>query len=90
MGVAQSVIFEWCHGHECERIPAEIRGTLGYWRTYSRKHVFWQNPQGSWTVDVLTPQGQLLKRMRFAVTATVPSVTGQSVTGSSTTEPAPL
>jgi len=96
MGVAQSVVFEWCHGRVCERIASEIRGTMGYWRTYSRKHVFWQNPQGNWTVDVLTPQGQLLKRLRFEVVAasvTTPvttRVTAPASTTSSVTESAPL
>lgn len=67
MGVAQSVIFEWCHQGDCERITSEIRGTAGYWRTYSRKQNFPQDAVGKWTVDVLTPQGQLLERMRFEV-----------------------
>ena len=91
MGVAQSVIFEWCHDRQCERIASEIRGTMGYWRTYSRKHVFWKNPQGNWTVDVLTPQGQLLKRMRFEVTAATvaaPSVATPAVTTPAVTTPA--
>jgi hypothetical protein len=67
MGVAQSVIFEWCHTGDCERIASEVRGTEGYWRTYSRKQNFPQDAVGKWTVDVLTPEGQLLKRMRFDV-----------------------
>lgn len=68
-GVAQSVIFEWRHRGEIERIPAEIRGgnDTGY-RTFARKQMFPQDSRGDWTVDVVTPQGQLLRRMQFRVT----------------------
>jgi hypothetical protein len=67
-GVAQSVIFEWRHRNDVERIPAEIRGGNDRgWRTYSRKGVFPQDARGQWIVDVKTPQGQLLKRMQFSV-----------------------
>jgi hypothetical protein len=67
-GVAQSIIFEWHHAGEDERITAEIYGgNDSGWRTYSRKEVFPANAPGDWTVDVKTPQGQLLKRMQFVV-----------------------
>lgn len=67
-GVAQSIIFEWRHHGEVERIPAEIHGGNDRgWRTYSRKESFPANAQGRWIVDVKTPQGQLLRRMRFVV-----------------------
>jgi len=67
-GVAQSIIFEWRHGDESERIVANIHGgnEIG-WRTYSRKQAFPKDARGTWTVDVLTPQRQLLKRLRFEV-----------------------
>lgn len=67
-GVAQSVIFEWRHGDESEHIVAEIHGgnEIG-WRTYSRKQVFPKDSRGVWIVDVLTPQQQLIKRLRFEV-----------------------
>jgi uncharacterized protein DUF5924/DUF2914 family protein len=67
-GLAQSVVFEWRHGREVERIEHEIHGGReeGY-RTYSRKQLFPADPLGRWTVDILTPQGQLLKRLRFNV-----------------------
>jgi hypothetical protein len=69
-GVAQSVIFEWRHRGEVERIASEIRGgSDSGWRTYSRKEIFPSDPRGRWIVDVKTPQGQLLKRMQFSVTA---------------------
>lgn len=68
MGVAQSIIFEWSHGDESERIVAEIQGgNESGWRTYSRKRVFPKDSRGKWTVDILTPQRQLLKRLRFVV-----------------------
>lgn len=67
-GVAQSIIFEWRHGGEVERITAEIHGgNDSGWRTYSRKESFPADALGRWIVDVRTPQGQLLKRMQFFV-----------------------
>lgn len=67
-GVAQSIHFEWQHAGEVERITSEIHGgNDSGWRTYSRKNSFPANAQGRWTVDVKTPQGQLLKRLQFVV-----------------------
>ncbi|HEY0682002.1 MAG TPA: DUF5924 family protein [Steroidobacter sp.] len=67
-GVAQSIVFEWRHRGEIERISSEIRGGNEQgWRTYSRKESFPANAVGRWIVDVRTPQGQLLKRMQFIV-----------------------
>lgn len=67
-GVAQSIVFEWRYRGEVERITAEIHGgNASGWRTYSRKNLFPANPVGRWTVDVKTPQGQLLKRLQFVV-----------------------
>ncbi|HET8711204.1 MAG TPA: DUF5924 family protein [Spongiibacteraceae bacterium] len=68
MGLTQSLVFEWRHNGDVERIGAEIRGgsRTGY-RTWSRKMNFPSNAQGKWTVDVRTPQGQLLKRLHFRV-----------------------
>ncbi len=74
MRVAQSVNFEWRHRdpstneETVERIGAEIHGgNNAGWRTWSRKQRFPENSLGEWTVDVLTPQGQLLKRLHFQV-----------------------
>jgi hypothetical protein len=68
-GMSQEVIFEWHHGDESERITAQIHGgRAAGWRTYSRKQVFPQAARGRWTVDILTPQRQLLKRLSFVVT----------------------
>ena len=70
-GLAQEVIFEWRHNGESERIVEQIHGGVAGdgFRTYSRKLKFPEEASGSWTVDVLTPQGQLLKRLRFRVVA---------------------
>ena len=69
-GLSQKVVFRWKHGEESERIVAEIHGGReeGF-RLYSRKRLFPADPLGWWTVDLLTPQGQLLKRLRFVVVA---------------------
>lgn len=67
-GLAQSVIFEWRHGSQSESIVEQIRGgNQSGWRTYSRKQIFPDDAPGKWTVDILTPQGQLLKRLSFFV-----------------------
>jgi len=67
-GLAQEVIFEWRHDGERERIVAEIRGGKAEgFRIFSRKHVFPENSVGRWTVDVLTPQEQLVQRLEFVV-----------------------
>jgi hypothetical protein len=67
-GLSQDIIFEWRHNRERERIRAEIHGgKADGFRTFSRKHVFPADAVGTWTVDVLTPQEQLLRRMQFVV-----------------------
>jgi hypothetical protein len=67
-GLSQAVIFEWRHNGERERIPIEIQGgKADGFRAYSRKQVFPEDCAGLWTVDVLTPQSQLLERLRFVV-----------------------
>ncbi len=67
-GLAQQVVFEWRHNGERERIVSQIHGGRAQgFRTYSRKQVFPADPTGRWTVDVLTPQGQLLERLAFVV-----------------------
>ncbi|MFT3929759.1 MAG: DUF5924 family protein [Spongiibacteraceae bacterium] len=67
-GLSQELVFEWHHNGSTDKIPAEIHGgsTTGY-RTWSRKRNLTENPTGKWVVDVRTPQGQLLKRLRFRV-----------------------
>jgi uncharacterized protein DUF5924/DUF2914 family protein len=67
-GLAQKVIFEWRHDGEIERIVERVNGGRAEgFRAYTRKRVFPEDPVGAWTVDLLTPQGQLLKRLRFEV-----------------------
>jgi hypothetical protein len=67
-GLAQEVVFEWRHNGERERIAVEIHGgKADGFRAYSRKQIFPADPVGLWTVDVLTPQAQLLERLRFVV-----------------------
>jgi hypothetical protein len=67
-GLSQSVVFQWRHNGASESIVAEIHGgNAGGFRIFSRKRVFPQDAGGAWTVDLLTPQGQLLKRLRFFV-----------------------
>ena len=67
-GLTQAVIFEWHHGAETERIIEQIHGGAAEgFRAFARKHEFSADSLGAWTVDLLTPQGQLLKRLRFDV-----------------------
>jgi hypothetical protein len=67
-GLAQQVVFEWRHNGDVERIVAEIRGGRAEgFRVYSRKLRFPADPVGKWTVDLLTPQEQLLERLEFTV-----------------------
>ncbi len=67
-GLSQKVIFEWHHDGEHERMAATIHGgnADGY-RIFSRKQLFPADAAGVWIVDVLTPQEQLLRRLRFTV-----------------------
>jgi hypothetical protein len=67
-GLTQTVIFEWHHNQESEKIPEKIHGGSAVgWRAFSRKMIFPADAVGSWTVDLVTPQGQLLKRLRFEI-----------------------
>jgi hypothetical protein len=67
-GLSQQIVFEWRHNGERERIPVEIHGgRADGFRAYSRKQAFPADAAGVWTVDVLTPQAQLLERLRFVV-----------------------
>ncbi len=69
VGLSQAVVFEWRqHGESVDRIPALISGGRedGF-RTYSRKENFPADPRGRWRVDLRTPDGQLIARMRFVV-----------------------
>lgn len=67
-GLEQEIGFKWQHGDYSETITAVINGGRedGY-RTYSMKSNFPEPAGGNWTVDVLTAQGQLLRRLEFVV-----------------------
>ena len=69
MGLEQTVYFQWSqNGKKLDRIAAEIQGGgKAGWRTYSRKRNFPEDPRGAWRVDLLTPDGQLIERLRFKV-----------------------
>jgi hypothetical protein len=71
VGLSQDVFFEWWHrGERLDRIQETIQGgSLAGYRTYSRKVNIPADPRGRWRVDVLTPEGQLICRLRFEVVA---------------------
>jgi hypothetical protein len=67
-GLSQEVVFEWRHAGTRERIVSRIDGGTGSgFRTFSRKRVFPHDAGGVWTVDIMTPQEQLLKRLQFVI-----------------------
>ena len=68
-GLSQAVVFEWRHrGELIDPIPAEISGGReeGF-RTFSRKQNFPEDSRGPWRVDLVTPDRQLIARIRFEV-----------------------
>lgn len=69
LGLAQSVTFEWFHKDELlDSIPATIKGGRAEgFRTYSRKQNFPLESRGRWTVNLRTPDGQLIARLNFWV-----------------------
>ena len=69
LGLAQSVTFEWFHESELlDRIPATIKGGRAEgFRTYSRKKNFPLESRGHWTVNLRTPDGQLIASLYFLV-----------------------
>lgn len=69
LGLAQSVTFEWFYKDELlDRIPATIKGGRAEgFRTYSRKQNFPLDSVGPWTVNLRTPDGQLIHRLTFSV-----------------------
>lgn len=69
-GLSQDIVFDWRHAGYSERIAATITGGRAEgFRTYATKRNFMQAPQGEWRVDILSPQGQLLDRVKFVVEA---------------------
>jgi hypothetical protein len=71
-GLRQPVAHVWKQDGRVRDIvtfTAVAGGRREGYRTSSRKTVFPANPQGRWTVDVMTTSGQLIGRLRFRVTA---------------------
>lgn len=69
-GLSQDIIFDWRHEGFSERIASTITGGRAEgFRTYATKQNFMDAPYGDWRVDILSPQGQLLERVRFVVEA---------------------
>ena len=69
-GLRQSVGHVWRHrGHVIERVALApvLGGRREGYRTYSRKTSFPENPEGRWSVDVVTASGQLIGRVRFRI-----------------------
>lgn len=70
-GLREPIYHVWRrNGVVVDRIPlSPVRGGRpGGFRTYSRKIGLGQHPEGSWTVDVVTANDQLIGRIRLAVT----------------------
>lgn len=90
-GLEQEIGFKWQHGEYSETISAVINGGRedGY-RTYSMKSNFPEPAGGTWTVDVLTAQGQLLRRLEFVVSGqetVAPLEADTEISQNSTLEP---
>ena len=70
-GLKQPIAHVWRkNGIPVTTIPlSPIRGGRAEgFRTYSRKSDFMANPEGRWTVDVVTASNQLIGRVRFTIT----------------------
>ncbi|PYN78634.1 MAG: hypothetical protein DMD96_19955 [Candidatus Rokuibacteriota bacterium] len=69
-GLRQSVRHVWRHkGHVIEVVGLSpvLGGRREGYRTYSRKTSFPAEPEGRWSVDVVTASGQLIGRLRFRI-----------------------
>jgi hypothetical protein len=69
-GLSQSVSHVWRHrGHVIETVSLApvLGGRREGYRTYSRKTSFPEEPEGRWSVDVVTASGQLIGRLRFQI-----------------------
>jgi len=69
-GLRQSVSHVWRHrGRVIETVSLApvLGGRREGYRTYSRKTSFPEEPEGRWSVDVVTASGQLIGRLRFRV-----------------------
>src|SRR6267142_2363623 len=69
-GLRQSVSHVWRHrGRVIETVALApvLGGRREGYRTYSRKTSFPEEPEGRWSVDVVTASGQLIGRLRFRI-----------------------
>ena len=69
-GLRQSVSHVWRHrGQVIETVSLApvLGGRREGYRTYSRKTSFPEEPEGRWSVDVVTASGQLIGRLRFRI-----------------------
>ena len=69
-GLRQSVSHVWRHRSqviETVSLAPVLGGRREGYRTYSRKTSFPEEPEGRWSVDVVTASGQLIGRLRFRV-----------------------
>jgi len=69
-GLRQSVSHVWRHRGQVIEVVAlapVLGGRREGYRTYSRKTSFPAEPEGRWSVDVVTASGQLIGRLRFRV-----------------------
>ena len=69
-GLRQSVSHVWRHrGRVIETVALApvLGGRREGYRTYSRKTSFPEDPEGRWSVDVVTASGQLIGRVRFRI-----------------------
>ena len=70
-GLRQPIVHMWRKdGIPVTTVPLSpiLGGRAEGFRTYSRKSDFMANPEGRWTVDVVTASGQLIGRVRFRIT----------------------
>ena len=69
-GLRQRVSHVWRHRGQVIEVVAlapVLGGRREGYRTYSRKTSFPAEPEGRWSVDVVTASGQLIGRLRFRV-----------------------
>jgi hypothetical protein len=69
-GLRQAVRHVWRHDGQVVEVVGlspVLGGRREGYRTYSRKTAFPADPQGRWSVDVVTASGQLIGRLRFRV-----------------------
>jgi hypothetical protein len=69
-GLRQAVSHVWRHRGQVIQVVSlapVLGGRRAGYRTYSRKTSFPEEPEGRWSVDVVTASGQLIGRLRFRI-----------------------